>query len=211
MADRKITEVTTAETLNNNDSFIVSQDSILKQISKSALLDIQYPVGATYVTSTNENPASWLGGTWVLYDKQFKERYVTDITDFITLESNCSSASGSWARWHDHVIRVYLSFTPTVAITDSTLSMYTLNKEMFGVSSFSRDQTYSSFADGGQVMVCFNITAAGLFTTRDIIVRGSSEASLAVGYSPAVVADIIIKYTDMLDSACDKFFWRRTA
>ena len=31
-----------------------------------------YPVGSVYITSTNASPASYLGGTWELIDKEFK-------------------------------------------------------------------------------------------------------------------------------------------
>ena len=202
------------ETAEESVAEVINADSVggyTVPVLMDSFIDKIYPVGSTYVTSTNESPASYLGGSWELVDKRFKETTVTLSTDNITLNTtNCSAISG-WAHLYDHHIRVSVNFTPLVALTDSTLEMFTFNTSALGCSQFTTSQVYSGMADGGNVVVVFNVTAAGIFTTRDVIVRGSSETSLATGYSPTLSVEFYASYSKMLDSFCDKFYWKRTA
>lgn len=57
------------------------------------LLDIIYPVGSVYITATEINPASSIGGTWV----EIKDKILLDRTD-----ENCLVEKGSMT--HKHVL-----------------------------------------------------------------------------------------------------------
>ena len=52
------------DTINNN---ITNIENVSNTVFKQALLDFCYPVGiGTYITQTNTNPGTFLGGTWTL-------------------------------------------------------------------------------------------------------------------------------------------------
>lgn len=192
-----VAKAVNSDTLEGNDV-----DSI---INKS------HPVNSVLITSTNTNPSSTLGGTWELFDKGFKQKVETFSTDYVTLNENCSAVSGN-IYWHNSRIWMNISFTPTVALTDSTLQMFTFDLSKLGITGFAISNNYfSSMSDGGNVVVTYRITAAGVFSTTDVIVRGSAEASLATGYNPNVQFEIPVLYNAMLDSFCDKFYWKRVA
>ena len=70
---------------------------------------------------------------------------------------------------------------------------------------------YSSMSDGGQAVFVYNITATGDFITKDVMVRGSSTASLEASYSPYFYCSIPVPLSGRNDSACNQFIWKRTA
>lgn len=57
------------------------------------LLDIVYPVGSVYITTTENSPADSIGGTWV----EIKDRVLLDRTD-----ENCLTQNGNMT--HKHVL-----------------------------------------------------------------------------------------------------------
>lgn len=169
-----------------------------------------YPIGAIYESSSNTNPSANFGGTWSLVDKQFKYTNSTSVSDYITLDStNCSGVTGNIV-WNGHVIWCRLEFTPSVAITDTTLSMFTFDLNKLGVTQLYVGK-YSSMSDAGQSVFSFSISSQGIFSTTDIIVRDKSDASLEVGYTLSCEFSLYTNPSLMLDSACDKFYWKRTA
>ena len=184
----------------------------LENLSVSALISKMYPVGSTYVTSTNENPASYLGGSWTLVDKEFENKYISNISSYLTLDSNCSAVTGT-AYLSNHHITFRISFTPTVALTDSTLTMFTIDLPSFGASRLNEDHLSTHFTDGGQTVIVMSISTAGAFRTTDVFVRNTdSPNSLATGYTVGMsTITIEVRKDYMLDSFCDKFYWKRTA
>lgn len=191
----------------NADTFQGYDVSLLKE----KFINEMYPIGSVYMTSTNSNPSSILGGTWSLIDKKFAGKIDNTVANYVTLNTtNCSGITGN-LYWSDHSISAFVTITPAVAITDSTLEMFTFNLTKLGISSIAFSRNYSSMSDGGQSVLTYQITAAGVLSTTDIIVRGSGTASLATGYSLNLLFELPINYTSMLDSACNKFYWKRTA
>ena len=83
----------------------------------------------------------------------------------------------------------------------------------FGLSGFMRLRRLSWFSDGGNAIIETYLDTNGAVGTYDVIVRGSSTASLAAATSVSTwTIDLNIPYyTLLLDSACDKFYWKRTA
>lgn len=175
------------------------------------ILQALYPIGSIITMATNTNPAEQLGGTWELVDKEFA--YVTNgsLGNYVTLNSNCSAVAGRFTR-SGKTLYLAISFTPTVTITDSTLTMFTLDLSSLGVSSLGYTHYPSEFVDAGQSAVACTLTAAGVFSTTDIMVRGSDTASLATGYTlQFFTVNCQINPEHMLDSACDKFYFKRIA
>ena len=170
-----------------------------------------YPVNAVYVTATNKNPANLLGfGTWTMTDKAFKAQDI-DLSSLVTLTTaNCSEVAVV-AHLTGHSIDFYGSLVTEVALTDSTVELFTIKPKTIGLSAFDHTAQYPVLSDNGNAIICYALTSAGVVSSRDVIVRGSSSASLAAGSGRSFVFSINLPYTVMLDSFCDKFYWKRTA
>lgn len=98
-----------------------------------------------------------------------------------------------------------------VAITDTILEMLTINPQTLGISSFMWNKTdLVGASDGGQGIVNGALTTAGLFSTRDVCMKGDAT-SMAARSSIVFHITLTLNYTYMLDSACNKFYWQRTA
>jgi hypothetical protein len=170
-----------------------------------------YPVGSVYVTSTNKNPSSWLGGTWSLYDKQFKTQRVT-----ATVTASKADSISVYAFLSGHRIDFYIKYTTkTTALTDTSVELFTISPKSVGATQFGNiAKSFSHFSDGQNAVIAYTLSTAGLVTCIDVIKRGSSEANVATGASitncNSMYANLhSIDY--MIDSFCDKFFWKRTA
>lgn len=194
--------------LPNPDTGLTANNSY-PILTKKNFLNMIYPVGSVYVTSTNTNPSSTLGGTWTLTDKEFGYASFA-VADIFTVNStNLTSIKGTIIR-NNHFFTVYFTLTPKVAITDTTLQMGTFSLSNLGVSALP-SQAYSSMTDGGNSVFTFSINGSGVLSTTDVMVRGSSTASLATSYTPVGYCIIPVTTSQMLDSACSRFFWKRTA
>lgn len=211
MANRKITEVPATENLNSSDSLIISQNNILKQISKTNIMNILYPVNSTYVTSTNENPSSYLGGTWTLYDKQFSYKYFSGKTDDspFTPTSNTSSYN-LYLHRYGHELHMKFSITPAVDITDTAILLGTLDYDTLGVVKLPYTISVPAQCDGGNSIVMMQLAhETGELKTLDAI--GDTNHAMASGKELVYIISTTIAPVNMKDSACDKFFWKRTA
>ena len=200
--------------INNINTLNATQDSRISDLEsttvKSAeLLNLIYPIGSVYTTSTNADPSSILGGTWTLTDKEFSYASFSVANVFTVNSTNLTSIAGTIIR-NNHFFTIYFTLTPKVAITDSTLQMGTLSLSSLGVSSLP-SQYYSSTTDGGQASFVWQINASGVLSTVDVIVRGSSTASLSTDYNPRGYCVVPVTTSQMIDSACSRFFWKRTA
>ena len=165
-----------------------------------------YPVGTCYTTSTNTNPSTLgMPGTWTLIDKEFKSQYIyTDDTTYIT-RTNISDSSARLVVG-GHSIIVDMKFVLSTALTDSTLNVLTLKLSSF-ISDF-RNQRYSSgWTDSGNAMVMFSLSNTGILQCMDVI----GVDTVASGETCYVNLNIAMSFENMVDSACDKFIWKRTA
>lgn len=187
---------------NASGEEIVGTMNVLEQV---------YPVGAVFVSTNSTNPATSLGfGTWKLVDKMFKSQEAFSIDDLVEINTtNCTSTSLT-ASLSGHTVYLNGSIANAVAITDNTLNMFTIDPETVGISAFPEVYQFLGFSDSKNGIILYRLDD-GAVSTRDIMVRGSSEASFAAGSGRPFSVAIPVPYTNMLDSFCDKFFWKRTA
>lgn len=188
---------------------------------KQDFIDIMYPVGSTYVTRTNSNPSSYLGGTWTLVDKGYAMRSLvydsadpSHTDDIASINTTNTSRGRVWVTLSDHTINILIIFLGKVAITDGALTWLTLKLANMGVNTkFRLDSWETAFNDGGNGAIMLKLGSNGVFESLDVMVRGSSTASIPVanqGNTAAMFTHVMpIDY--MLDSFCDKFYWQRTA
>lgn len=184
--------------------------STLEGNTVSDLLSMVYPVGSIYVSNSNVNPSTKLGGTWGLIDKEYKPQQVT-----ATVTQTNTSTATVYAYLSGHDIQLYIGYTPSVELTDSVVELFTIDPASCGAKQFSnRTKSWSAFSDGGQAAIVYNLTTGGVLSSVDVMIRGSSTASFPASTAVSNFNSILIKQTApsyMLDSFCNKFYWKRTA
>lgn len=195
---------------NTIDTCTSNVTSLTTQVSNMG--KTLYPVNSVYVTSTNKNPSSYLGGTWTLFDKEFKSSYTSSSTSgtlFKMNTTNLSAFSLAVVRG-GHALRFRLSFTNKVALKDDTLQLGTIDLAACGISG---NLTYNVYVngrtDGGNVMMMGTLAYdTGIITHYDIV----GADSVAAGKSDCHYDFTIpVLFSQMSDSLCDKFYWKRTA
>lgn len=178
------------------------------------LLQFVYPVGSIFISNTNVDPATFMGGEWELIDKHYKEWsfYSTDIEEVKTyVEPNTSNATmtafGIVRSEHSVYVRYY--FKPTASIADSKVSIGTLKFDKFGIKNELYLGIYDLPIGSENGIVLMNIAAgSGEMYTSDVVVKGSSTS---VGTSETIRFEFEVRTPKeyMLDEHCDKFFWKR--
>ena len=165
---------------------------------------------ATGETAQSTNPATTLGGEWTLIDKEFKNTS-SNIASLWT--SNRATASGS-ISWADHSICVKMWLVTDEYPLSAGNSFGSIDRTKAGVTDF----TYSD--EGG-----IALAVSGTTNTTGYVIKykldGGGYLSLDRLYDEDVAAIsgatihiqtiIPIAWGSMLDSACDKFYWKRTA
>lgn len=170
-----------------------------------------YKVGDVCVTSANANPSDRYGGTWELIDKEFKSANVTGAkgTEYTLNTTNCTEVTQFyWAR-SGHTITLSIRFTNKVQIADDALTMFTINYNALGISRIWYHYRGTFWSDLAKCLGFFSLNnTSGAFQTVDMIPDNYISAGRtdnSVSFSFNVPADY------MLDEACDKFFWKKTA
>lgn len=182
-------------------------NTTLTTLRNTEIFDIAHPVGSHITTNSNTPPSI---GTWTLKDKYLTPTTVTSFTPTLNA-TNCTTAACHGA-YQDHYIEILFTLTNKVALTDSTLELFTINPNQFGVSNFVYDRNITHFTDGGNALIAFSMSANGVVSTTDVIVRGSSTASLAASTSISKVRiGFEVPSANCLAANCDRFVWLRTA
>jgi hypothetical protein len=174
------------------------------------LLDLMHPVGSILTTTSNKSPASTLGGEWSLVDKAFKATYLTLNSSHWT---NTTASLGDYSNilLNDHTIAFRLNFKTTAAISDETATLGTLALPLCGVNQLSYAVFYhTAISDGGNCVMACRMDQAGVISLHEVINVDGSH-SMVSGADFFIHLVVPVRYTDMLDDFCDKFYWKRTA
>lgn len=167
-----------------------------------------YTTGNVYITSTNSPPTS--DGNWQLIDKEFTPATSQNLPSPNSIikinDTNVASYSTSLTR-SGHSIYIRLNFTSSVVLDDSSIELGTLRLSALGISSIKYPINITGYTDGGNAILMGQITTQGQITNNDII--GKSDA-VSSGMSLLYATTLVVNYEDMLDSSCNKFFWKRT-
>ena len=188
------------------------------------LMNKLYPVGSIYTTTeainpglhldgNNEEKAGLLGfGSWELIGKGFKEFSELDRIDsenkyFIINTTNTTSATTYISRSNSSIdIRLHL--VNKVAWGDTELAIGSFNLEELGISGFPYMLRELGSSDDGNCVAAFSINQDGSITNTDAF----AEASVAKANNIQLpIHCASIPHELMLDSACDKFYWKRIA
>lgn len=185
--------------------------------------DVEYPIGSVLITSTNVNPEASVGGKWSLIDKKYKNNYIATYnfsgwtpttTNGATLE--LSSRGGFF--WNGHSL-----FIQMVLVTPSTVEL--ASGAVLGIVSrpscgIKENGTFYQCPENGIALVTadnYNYTISydfyydGSITFKSIVSSsGTARTTLPKNAKIYINVPIQVLTNDMLDSFCDKFYWKRT-
>lgn len=219
-----IRKVANTDSLQTNSNFIVNNTGSFNDMltakgvtlfgGKGSLIGANYgdifPIGGIYVSSTNENPSSKFGGTWELIDKDFIE-LSGNFKDWFIPTSNITLNNFYIIRSKNN-FKIRLDFTNKVSLSDSTIDFGNINYEALGIVDIGI--TYSgsiAVTDGGNGIAEMSLHySTGELSSVDVITKtsgGQIPANSSINY----LIDISLNKDRMLDEACDKFYWKRTA
>lgn len=175
--------------------------------------DVMHPVGSVLITSTNTNPSSELGGTWELIDKEFKEIKIDDQTGtYFTKNETNTTSFRLYAIRNKKSISCRLNVTNKVEFNDNAITLGTLNFEQLGITRLYYGLISAvASTDGGNGVFQFGVNwETGVVESVDIVSKTGVE-SIPTNSSCYMHFELACHSEYMLDSACDKFYWKRTA
>ena len=184
-----------------------------KYPSAKAVLNITHPVGSILTTSTNTNPAATIGGSWELIDKAFKNSYVDVGLNESTYWTNTNAGLVQYSNVMlvDHNIAIRLNLSLEKDLSDSTTVLGKLNLPLCGISELSYAVLSDvAISDGGNCTINFKMAQDGEISVMEVL---NLDDTHSMASNQTFYLNIVqpIMYTKMLDSFCDKFYWKRTA
>lgn len=174
---------------------------------KIPLMDDITPVGSVFITSTNTNPSSLgLSGTWELVDKEFSSVGPTN-SAFTKNNTNTTAATPYWSR-SGHTLNLEIVFTNKVQINDTNIVIGNWDLATLGVTRLNHGMGTCGYTDAGNCMFMGYTNTLGEFSIVDLIpdsyiAAGKTDNKIFVSFS--------VHKEYMLDSACDRFYWKRIA
>ena len=178
------------------------------------LLNIAHPIGSVITTTTNTNPGSGIGGTWVLVDKAFKTQYnVLDSSCWTKANANLIyNSDASTVAYADHVINIRLKVETTAALSDTNVKLGTLNFAKLGIERLFYSVLYGTAqSDGGQCTINYSVDyETGEITVHDVL-NVDGTHTMAAGETFFININEAVSHSMMLDSFCYFFYWIRTA
>lgn len=180
--------------------------------SAKTLLNFAHPVGSIITTATTENPAETLGGTWELVDKAYKGTFIY-IPETSWTAGKASMHSTSNVLLIDHMInlRIYVNLLEAITDGDSDIVLGKLDLTACGLTSLSSAvYRQPAVSDGGNCAACYTLTTDGTITMNDILNINDTHSTT---YAADFIFNILfpVGYDRMIDSFCDKFYWKRIA
>lgn len=187
-----------------------------------------HPVGSVVITSTPNNPQDIYGGTWKLFDKDFRsESYFTSsftdnkIKDYFTVRKGIGDYKVGYSR-AGHSIRLRLTAVVSTGwqyTNDIVLGHFNLEKLGIGKDAVAGD--FFNHPGGNELnhsVILANLDfSTGALERREIVRFAYTKGAIAGESSirnSEVTWDFSFMVTNpekMINSFCDKFYWRRTA
>lgn len=187
----------------NNDA------TIYDVMHSGNLIDYTYPVGSVYISSTNTNPSNSFGGTWELIDKEFTPITSNSASMFTINSENTTSVTPSFSR-SNHAIYTRINFVNKIELSDTAYTIGTFDLAQLGVTELTYQKYVVGYSDGGNAVFMATLTDKGVLTVVDVV---GKESTTTIPANSSCWIEYIheVQINSMLDSACNKFYWKRTA
>ena len=178
---------------------------------KTYVLGSVYPIGSICIRETKSDPIDTLGGgVWTLVDKEFTTLSINidEVNTYFTPNTEVVSACQFRLirAGHTLTMKMYLTLAEGATISDSQKTLGNFNFEALGISRFPTDRSFpTGYTDGGNSIIMGYINSGtGALDVVDIVGADSvSGTSLYFDFTETIASKF------MLDSACNKFYWKR--
>ena len=215
---RKITREDTNETFYAKVEMAdepIEEGTPLNKNTFENLIDSYAKVGDIYITSdssiTSEDLSSRFGGKyWQLIDKSFKTSngYLGEYAS----SHDLIDTFGDTVITNQVIIRNFSSIHISIELydleklADSNIVLGRLKLENIGIKKMPYE-IYGglSFSDETNAGIMWEIDADGELVHRAVF----NGTSVPAGSSFTFNFDLVMAYDDMIDSFCDKFYWKR--
>lgn len=171
-----------------------------------------YPVGSVYITDTNTNPATYLGGTWKLVEKHFKRQILksTDVSGLITKGNYCNDCT-FYFMLDGQTIHVSGSFSFTTTLLTTNLNVGTIDFTKIGCSQLRVTTNAFASSDSAAGVAYLRMGYGDGILVAQRFIPSTDGASLPAETTLNCTFSMFTGDAYMDDAFCDKFFWKRTA
>lgn len=175
-----------------------------------------FPVGSVVCMSTNVNPSTYYNGAWTLIDKKFKTDVYnsTSIAGFVTPSG--TNTCDLVAATSENTIEFDLSFKNASDLTDTSQTIANIDLTKCGLTptlyEYVLHEVGITDTGNGVVMVNFSLNTFNVLAVDAFgFTSGTWGHSVASGSTVYVHFSMTFEPTFMLDSFCDRFYFKRTA
>lgn len=142
-------------------------------------------------------------GEWELIDKEF-ESYQGTKNEGFSNTSNATEPTCYFIRG-GHSITFQFGFYTNAQVADSTLQLLTVSLSTIGVNNLYCNHSFILWGDEAQSVAFTKLTYDGKITTHDQL----PDAYIAKSRWLEGTITVDVVKDNMLDEACDKFYWKR--
>lgn len=205
-----------ASTTRTNPVNVLSRMTTIAEDAAAAnnyINSILYPVGSVVCLGKNSSNAAYkpadlgLPGTWELIDKEFAPTVINLANNSCITKTNLTSYSG-YAYLTGHTINIKCALVPSANLSDTAVTLGTLSPTKCGCTNFSCAHYCLGYGDGANGAAMLQMTYQGVISCVDLIDLSSYAAD---GDSFRFDVPISCTHGAMIDSFCNKFYYKRTA
>lgn len=205
-------------TYEGNNYFVLFKDVQDSSLPSGAVyVDSNiYPLGSIYVTSTNNEP-TYLGGSWDLIDKEFAPAYdyVENNSSFQTFDNiyhDSDHVASCRIRRGGHTINLSHVVYPSKDLADSNVILMYVKLAYIGLTAKQGQNNIIAYCDGGNSFVMLPIGGTSAGDTQVSITSVDAKPNTITAGTNNIRFDWVYVATnknEMIDSFCDKFYWKR--
>jgi hypothetical protein len=196
------------------DYFTEEDKQSLNIPTNEQTLNLIYPVGAVYISETNTNPSTLFGGEWNLVNKEFSSAKGSDTGTgtYFSKDSTNVSSYGLYFRRNCTNVDIRLMVKNAVELSDEKVILGNILFEALGFSGLYYSlYSHLGGTDGGNAVVqCTLMYNNGEVSANDVVHK-EAGSNVAVDSEVYFEFSLTIPMEYMLDSACDKFYWKRVS